>query len=143
MKSAQIFVLALLLGIAFQGPFALPVTAAPDEKILLDKFPSSAVVLNASTRHETGRHQIRGYALRRSTNRTSGSGHIDCEIFSPSGQSILVERIALVSTPLPRGVHGRSSFYWDVPATVPHGARVQLRYHAGAHGSAWTHETGS
>lgn len=135
--------LALILGIAVQASFALPVAAAPDEEILLEAIPSDAVVLNASTRREAGQHQIHGYASRRSTNRAAGGGHVDFEVFSPAGQSILVERVALVPAPLPRRMLGRSSFIWRVPATVPPGSRVELRYHAGPHGSAWNRQTGS
>lgn len=138
MNSLQTFVLAALFGVAIQGAIALPVAAATDEELLLVTIPSSAVVLHASVSHDGGKNQIRGHALRKSANKSATGGHIDFEAFSPSGKSILVERVALVPTPLPRRAHGRSSFYWQLSDTVPQGSRVELRYHAGAHAAAST-----
>lgn len=143
MKLPRTFVLSVILGISVHVAYATPVAPKAENEIALLTINSGAVVLNATAQNDGRRHQIRGYALRSSTNKVAGGGHVDFKAGSPSDESMLVEHVALLPTPLPRGVHGRSTFYWHVPTTVPHGSRVELRYHTVADGAASSRTAGS
>lgn len=143
MKFPRTAIFFILLGAAVQTAFARPLTQGPEGDCSLDIVRSSAVVLNATAQYDADQLQIRGYALRRMTNKSAAGGHVDFEVFSLSGNSLLVDHVALLPTPLPRGVHGRSSFRWTVPAQVTRSSRIELRYHTGAHYPTPSRATGS
>ena len=144
-------VMTLPRGVVVSLMFVATVQAAPSSPVKPQTEPafalvgidSSAVVIHASAQTDGGRHLIRGYVLRKAANKAVGTGHIDLEIFSPSGESLGVGQTALTPTPLPRGRHGRSYFRWPVPVPVPPGGRIQFRYHTGSHRSSMSGTTDS
>ena len=105
----------------------------PDAKIALMVKPSSLVSIHAAIVDDSGRQTLRGYVLRRPFNKSAGSGHVDIEAFSHLGDSIVVERVAMMPTPLPQTVLGKSTFLWNIPEKIEAGSRVEMRYHAGSH----------
>ena len=126
-----IFATALLA--ATGSLLAAPLTQEPEAKIALVVKPSSLVAIRAAIVEDSGRRKLRGYALRRPFNKSAGSGHIDIEAFSSSGDSIVFERVALMPTPLPNTVLGGSTFLWNFPDEIEAGSRVEFRYHTGSH----------
>ena len=126
-----IFATALLA--ATGSLLAAPLTQEPEAKIALVVKPSSLVSIHAAIDVDSGQRKLRGYALRRPVNKSAGSGHVDIEAFSSSGDSIAFERVALMPTPLPNTVLGKSTFLWNLPERIEAGSRVELRYHRGSH----------
>ena len=143
MKLPRTIILSVIVWSAVRGADATPSTSEAQNAITLVTIHSDAVVLSAAALHEGEQHQIHGYALRRSINKTAGRGHIDFEVFSPTGESMLAQHVALLPTPMPRGAHGRATFFWRIPAEVTHASRIELRYHTGTHRSVPSRETGS
>ena len=95
--------------------------------------PSNLVAIRAAIYSETEGQILRGYALRMPFNKSSGYGHIDLAIHSSSGDAVVATRVALMPTPLPRGVLGKSTFLWELPGKLDGTARVELSYHTGPH----------
>jgi|GEM_PF-3027673 len=112
---------------------AAPLAHEPEARIALVVKPSSLVSIQAAIVDDSGRRKLRGYALRRPFNKSAGSGHVDIEAFSSLGDSIIVERVAMMPTPLPQTVLGKSTFLWNIPERIEAGSRVELRYHTGSH----------
>lgn len=104
-----------------------------DAKIALMVKPSSLVSIHAAIVDDSGRQTLRGYVLRRPFNKSAGSGHVDIEAFSPSGNATIVERVGLIPTPLPQSILGKSTFMWRIPDILPTGSRFEISYHRGSH----------
>ena len=143
MKLPRTIIVSVIVWSAVRVADATPSTPEAQNVITLVTIHSNADVLNAAALQEGEQHQIHGYALRRSLNATAGRGQIDFEVFSPTGESMLVQQVALLPTPMPRGAHGHSTFFWRIPAEVTHASRIEMRYHTDTHRSVPSRETGS